>query len=155
MKKFLHNAQVMHKCEGVILILVMGKYSAQSVIACYTFEGKLVKIYKTAKEASDKLKLFSRSVDKAIRLKTTVGGYQWRRYISSDDVLTSIEPYETPLISKENIKVAKCNEDGKVLEIYPSIKKAAKENNVSPKQIRECLLGHQKRAGSHYWKKVD
>ena len=133
----------------------MGKHPAQSVIACYTFEGKLIKVYKTANEASDKLKLFPRSVDKAIRLRTTVGGYQWRRYISADDVLTSIDPYHKRLISRENIRIAKCDEDGNIIETYPSIKRAAKENNISPKQIRECLLGHQKRAGSHYWKKID
>ena len=132
----------------------MSKHPSTSVIASYTFDGQLVKIYKTAREASDSLNLFYRSVDKAIRMHSTVGGYQWRRYISENDVLTSISPYIKPLISSESVKIAKCDKEGNIVEIYPSIKSASKNNNISAKQIRECLLGHQKTAGGHYWKKI-
>ena len=133
----------------------MGKHLGTTVIGCYDFDGKLVRTYKTAKEASDNLNLFYRSVDKAIRLNTTVGHYQWRRYMSMDDVKTSIEPYKKQEIDKNSVKVAKVDERGDIIEIYPSISQASKANNVSSKQIRECLLGHQRKAGNHFWKKID
>lgn len=145
----------MPRYEGFIVGIVMGKHLSTSVIACYDFDGKLVKVYKTAKEASDNLNLFSRSVDKAIRYHTTVGHYQWRRYMNQDDVETSIEPYQKQEISKESVKVAMTDEEGNIIKIYPSISQASKENNISPKQIRECLLLHQKKAGNRFWKKID
>lgn len=145
----------MPRYEGFIVGIVMGKHLSTSVIACYDFDGKLVKVYKTAKEASDNLNLFSRSVDKAIRYHTTVGHYQWRRYMNQDDVKTSIEPYQKQEISKESVKVAMTDEEGNIIKIYPSISQASKENNISPKQIRECLLLHQKKAGNRFWKKIE
>ena len=138
-----------------MLCIYMGKHSSKSVIACYDFDGKLVKVYNTAKQASEELGLFHRSVDKAIRMNTTIKGYQWRRYKCNDDVETSIDPYHKHSISTDNVKVVKCDKDGNVLDTYFSIRLAAKENDISPKQIRECLNGHQHKAGGYYWKKID
>ena len=132
----------------------MGKYVKSSVVVSYTLEGKLVNVYQSAKQASDSLGVFYRSIDKAIRMGTTIKGLQWKRYISEKDVLTSISPYKRPSLSNKRISVAKLDEKGNVLKIYPSIFSASKENNISTKQIRECLLGHQKKAGSFYWKKL-
>ena len=132
----------------------MGKHPSTFVVACYSFDGQLVKTYKTAKEASISLGLFVRSVDKAIRLGTTVKGYQWRRYPSLDDVPLVIESYHKPTILRDNVKVAKCDQDGNILKTYPSIRLASKDNNISSKQIRECLNGHQQTAGGYYWKKL-
>ena len=133
----------------------MGKYVSSSVVVSYDLDGKLVKVFKTAKEASDELNLFSRTIDKAIRNNSLIKGYQWRRYICMDDVKTSIPPYTKPIIKPNRVVIAKVNEEGEILKIYPSILSASKENNISPKQIRECLLGHQLRAGSYYWKKIE
>ena len=133
----------------------MGRHTKKSVICCYDFDGLLIKTYSTAKEASDELGVFKRSVDKAIRLSTTLRGYQWRRYESIDDVKTSIDPYHMPSIVRDNIKVIKMDENGYILKTYQSIKSASVDNNISPKQIRECLNGHQHKAGGYYWKKID
>ena len=132
----------------------MGKYVKSSVVVSYTLEGKLVNVYQSAKQASDYLGAFSRSIDKAIRMETTIKGLQWKRYISEEDALPSISPYKKPSINNQKISVAKCDDKGNILKIYPSIYSASKENNISTKQIRECLLGHQKKAGSFYWKKL-
>ena len=132
----------------------MGKHSSTSLIGCYSFDGTLIRTYKTAKEASISLGLFIRSVDKAIRMHTTVGGHQWRRYASIDEVKPSIEPYQKPSIDTNNVKVAMTDKDGNIIKIYPSIREASKKNNISAKQIRECLNGHQQKAGGHYWKKI-
>ena len=144
----------MPKCEGFILNLSMGKYSSTSVVVSYDFDGHLIKIYKTAREASDNLNVFTRSVDKAIRRGSTLKGYQWRRYICIDDVKTSIERYQKPIYKKDSIKVIKKDQNGNILEVYPSINKAAKDNNISPKQIRDCLNGFQNKAASFYWEKI-
>ena len=132
----------------------MGKHSSSSLIVCYSFEGTLIRTYKTAKEASFSLGLFIRSVDKAIRMHSTVGGYQWRRYASIDEVKPSIEPYQKPSFDTTSVRVAITDKDGNIIKVYPSIREAGKENHISPKQIRECLNGHQQKAGGHYWKKV-
>ena len=132
----------------------MGKHSKQSVIVCYDFDGNLIKVYDTAKSAAIDLGLFDRSVDKAIRMSTTVGGYQWRRYDSQNDIQTTINPYIKVTPNMESVKVAKIDDKGNIIDIYPSIKNAGKENNITPKQIRECLLGHQQRAGGYHWKKI-
>ena len=132
----------------------MGRHTKKSVICCYDFDGLLIKTYSTAKEASDELGLFKRSVDKAIRMSTTLRGYQWRRYESIDELKTSIEPYQKPSIDINNVRVAITDKGGNIFKVYPSIRKAGKENHISPKQIRECLNGHQQKAGGHYWKKI-
>lgn len=132
----------------------MGKHSSSTLVACYSFDGTLVRTYKTAKEASIDLGLFKRSVDKAIRISTTVGGYQWRRYASIDELRPSIEPYQKPSIDTNNVRVTITDKDGNIIKVYSSIREAGKENHISPKQIRECLNGHQQKAGGHYWKKV-
>ena len=130
----------------------MGKYPLTNRVASYDQNGQLVKIYKSAKEASMELGVFPRSVDKAIRLASTLKGYHWKRYNSINEVSTTIEIPTTNAHKGIRVKVAMTDENGNVLKTYPSISIAAKENNISPKQIRECLKGHQKKAGGHYWK---
>lgn len=132
----------------------MGSHVKSSVVACYTLEGELVKIFPSAVKASESLHVFYRSIDKAIRMKTTIKGLQWKRYASNIDVLSSIQPYKKPSYDNKRVSVAKFNECGDLLKVYPSIYAASKDNNISTKQIRECLLGHQKKAGSFYWKKL-
>ena len=121
------------------------------VVACYTYEGNLVSTYKNAKEAATSLGLFARSVDKAIRMNTSVGGYQWRRYESQDYVLQTIAPYKREIIDRASKVVIRIDKKGNKVE-FKSIRFASKESNVSAKQIRECLLGHQKQAGGYRWK---
>lgn len=133
----------------------MGRYISSSVIASYDKNGNLVKIYKTAKSASLDLNVFIRSIDKAIRLETSLKGYRWKRYLNSDEVLEHIEIDEIEKRNLEKVKVAKLDENNEVKEIYFSISEASKKNNISSKQIRECLKGHQHKAGGHYWKRID
>ena len=133
----------------------MGAYPKSSVIASYTLKGELVGIYQSAKEASISLGVFNRSVDKAIRQSSSLKGLIFKRYESIDNVEKKISPYQKGRINQEKVKVAKVDEEGKILSIYPSIKSASKENDISPKQIRECLKGHQHKAGGHYWKRID
>lgn len=132
----------------------MGKYVKSSVVASYSLQGKLENIYPSAKKASESLGVFSRSIDKAIRMETTIKGLQWKRYMSEKNVLSSISPYKKATLNNTKIRVAKLDDKGNTIKIYPSIYSASKENNISTKQIRECLLGHQNKAGSFYWKKL-
>ena len=133
----------------------MSTYPKTSVIASYSLEGKLQKTYRSAKDASIDLGVYIRSVDKAMRQSTSLKGFIFKRYESIDKVEKVISPYQKVEISQERVKVARVDNEGKIIEQYPSIKSASKENNISPKQIRECLKGHQKKAGGHYWKKID
>ena len=133
----------------------MSTYPKTSVIASYSLEGKLQKTYRSAKDASIDLGVYIRSVDKTMRQSTSLKGFIFKRYESIDKVENVISAYQKVEISQERVKVARVDNEGKIIEQYPSIKSASKENNISPKQIRECLKGHQKKAGGHYWKKID
>ena len=121
-------------------------------IVSYDFNGKLVRVYETAKEASQKLGLFDRTIDKAIRMNTTAGGYLWRRYNSEEDIKKTIEPYRKEKKSTISQPIIRIDSEGNEVE-YKSIRFASLESNVSMKQIRECLLGHQSQAGGYKWKK--
>lgn len=116
-----------------------------TIIACYSLDGKLIKTYKSASEASKSMKVFSRTIDKAIRENKLVHDKQWKR-MDISNVPLSIEPYtkKTTVISIRPI--AMIDIDNKVISVYPSIKKASETNKVDPHTIRDNLNGKTKSA---------
>lgn len=106
-------------------------------MACYTLEGELVRTYRSAKDASRCRKLHPRTIDKCIRGDVlTVKGQQWKRF-PINEVPTFIPPLEKEEITISNKPVAKLDEKGNIVEVYPSIKNAAKENNTDPYSLRD------------------
>jgi hypothetical protein len=49
-------------------------------------------------------------------------------------------------------QVAKCDLDGNVLKVYPSCVSAARDNDISPQNLHNCLRGKSKTAGGFMWK---
>ena len=112
-----------------------------TVIACYKLDGSLVRTYSTAVLASKSKHVYKRTIDKATRGDVlTVKNLQWRR-VDKNNVPSRIEPLEVRKMSHEPKRVAKVSEDGKILEIYPSLVKAAKENKIDPHTLRDRLNG--------------
>ena len=120
----------------------MGNSSyGKQIVACYTLKGKLVRTYKTAKEAAKLKHLHPRSIDKCIRGDTlTCKNLLWRR-VDPSNVPETIEPYQKVEKTSKAIPIAKIDENGNILEVYPSIKKAGILNNIDPHSIRYMLSG--------------
>lgn len=112
---------------------------SNTVVACYTLEGKLVKVYPSAKSASKNRHLYPRTIDKCIRGDTlTAKGMQWRRY-NKDEVPSQIEPLKISRKKKGSIPVVKLDGSGNIVKTYPSIKQAALDNNLDPHSLRDRL----------------
>lgn len=125
-----------------------------TVVACYTLEGKLVKIYPSAKRASRCRNLFPRTIDRCIRGDiATVKGLQWKRF-NVDEVPDSIPPL---VISngKSTIRpIAKIDESGEIIETYPSVKKAAELNNIEPHTLRDRINGKYRYEGKEKFREL-
>lgn len=116
----------------------------QSVVVSYKLSGEKVSVYASAKEASLKKKMHPRSIDKCLRGDTfTAKNLQWRRF-PVDEVPERIEPYVKKKVATSFQPIAKVNQDGLIIETYPSIKKASKLNHLDPHSIRDILKGKYK-----------
>lgn len=123
------------------------KWSSNTVVACYTLDGQLVRTYRSAKDASRCRNLHPRTIDKCIRGDVlTVKGQQWKRY-PVGNVPTTIEPLKITKPTTSNKPVAKLDKNDNIVEIYPSIKNAALANNTDPHSLRDQVNGKYKYAG--------
>lgn len=112
-----------------------------TVIACYKLDGNLVRTYSTAVLASKSKHVYKRTIDKATRGDVlTIKNLQWRR-VDKNNVPLKIEPLETLKISHNPKRIAKVDDEGNILDIYPSLSNAAKENNIDPHTLRDRLNG--------------
>lgn len=110
-----------------------------TVIACYTKKGKLVRVYGSAKKAALSRHLFPRTIDRCIRgdIKT-VKGLRWKRF-KIGEVPNSVPPLESNSTTLSIKPVAKIDENGEILEAYPSIRNAAINNNIDTHTLRDRL----------------
>lgn len=113
--------------------------NSNTVVACYTLDGKLVKTYESAKKAAISRHLYPRTIDRCIRGDlSTVKNLQWKRF-NAGEVPSSISPIvkESTILSIR--PVAKLDENENVIEIYPSIRNAAKNNHIDAHTLRDRL----------------
>ena len=113
--------------------------AGKTVVACYTTDGKLVKTYENAKQAARSRHLFPRTIDRCIRgdIKL-VKNLQWKRF-NIGEVPDEIQPLEIDTTSLSIKPVAKLGENNEILEVYPSIRNAAKNNNIDTHTLRDRL----------------
>ena len=117
----------------------MKRNGKEYVVACYTLEGELVKVYPSARKAAINRSMHPRTIDRCIRGDVlTAKNLLWRR-VEKDHVPTTIEPYEKPVVTREAKPIGKIDELGNVIETYPSLKQAAKSNNMDPHSLRDLL----------------
>lgn len=113
--------------------------NSNTVVACYTLEGKLVKTYESAKKAASSRHLFPRTIDRCIRGDiSTVKNLQWKRF-KIGEVPNYIEPIKKESTILSIRPVAKLDENENIIEVYPSIRNAAKINNIDAHTLRDRL----------------
>ena len=83
------------------------------------------------------------------RQRETANDYQWRYY---DDV-QDVQKVEKRFITGK--KVAKCDEEGNILEIFPSFKEAARAVNGTSSAISRVCSGTNIRHKGYKWKLVE
>lgn len=110
-----------------------------TIVACYTVDGKLVRTYENAKQAARSRHLFPRTIDRCIRgdIKL-VKGLQWRRF-KIGEAPNEIPPLEINTTITSIKPVAKLDENDQIIEVYPSIRKAAKMNDMDAHSLRDRL----------------
>ncbi len=113
--------------------------TSKTIVACYTLEGELVKTYPSALNASKSRHLFKRTIDRCIRgdIKV-VKNLQWKRF-KVGEVPTRIPPLEINTKSMSVKPVAKLDENDQIIKVYPSISKAALENDIDRHSLRDIL----------------
>ena len=112
-----------------------------TVIACYSLKGKLIRVYPTATIAARSRHLFKRTIDRATRGDLlTAKNLLWRR-VDKNNVPLTIEPYVKEKHSNIKKQVALLDENGNIVKIYTSLSAAAKENKIDPHTIRDRLNG--------------
>ncbi len=110
-----------------------------TIVACYTLERKLVKTYSSALSASRSRHLFKRTIDRCIRGDLNmVKGLQWKRF-KIGEVPDTIPPLQIETKSLTIKPVGKIDENGEIIEVYPSIKNATKSNGLDPHSLRDRL----------------
>lgn len=144
MRKFPVSRGKACECEGYIFAM---EKASKYVVACYTLDGELVKIYPSARKAALSRNLYPRTIDRCIRGDVkTVKNLQWKRYLVNE-VPTTIEPYKKQAILRKAKPIGKLDEFGNIIETYPSLKQAAKANNIDPHSLRDLLNGKYKYIG--------
>ena len=112
-----------------------------TVIACYSLKGKLIRVYPTATIAARSRHLFKRTIDRATRGDLlTAKNLLWRR-VDKNNVPLTITPYVKAKHSNIKKQVASLDEKGNIVKIYPSLSAAAKENKIDPHTLRDRLNG--------------
>ena len=112
-----------------------------TVIACYSLKGKLIRVYPTATSAARSRHLFKRTIDRATRGDLlTAKNLLWRR-VDKDNVPLTTTPYVKEKHSNIKKQVALLDENDNIVKIYPSLSAAAKENKIDPHTLRDRLNG--------------
>lgn len=83
------------------------------------------------------------------RQRETANDYQWRYY----DDIQDVQKVEKRFITGK--KVAKCDEEGNILEIFPSFKEAARAVNGTSSAISRVCSGTNIRHKGYKWKLVE
>ncbi len=119
----------------------------------YSLAGKKIRTFESAIEAARQLNLQQSKITECCRRnRKRTGEYQWRY---ADEECLQLEPIQKQ--NRPGVKVARCNDDLVILEIYNSYKEAANAIKGSYQAIAAICNGttiniHHK---GWRWKKVD
>ena len=129
----------------------------KSVIYKYDLSGNFVSMYSTCVEAGKDNYLYPRVIEKCCRGEIKhAGNFQWRRVKPNTSTTKKIGKLKASTTYKYlPVEVEQYSIDGEYIKTYPSIRKAAQEVNIDPKNIRQVLKGIQKTAGGYIWKTKD
>ena len=115
----------------------------------YTLEGKYIKTYPSAKQASINTGLSHGTICACCRgERNYTGNYQWR-YVEN---IFPLKCYKKIIQFNTKKVIQKIDiNNNRVLNEYPSLSAAAKSNRISVGNISECCSGKRKTAGGFKW----
>ena len=109
--------------------------SKHSEIYQYDENGNLLNIFKSNKEASEKLNITLTSLTYARSHKTLLKGFY---FLSADDNVDNIIKIKEEIYKITDKSVSKYK-NGILIYTYPNMKQAAKENNISVSEIKKSI----------------
>ena len=109
--------------------------SKHSEIYQYNENGNLLNIFKSNKEASEKLNITLTSLTYARSHKTLLKGFY---FLSADDNVDNIIKIKEEIYKITDKSVSKYK-NGILIYTYPNMKQAAKENNISVSEIKKSI----------------
>ena len=119
------------------------------IVVQFTLDGKYVKTFDSAKQASEKLGINHSNICACCRDERNFAGeYQWR-YVNSNKKIFTILKIKTP-IYKDIIQ--QYNKDNILIAEYDSISEAHNKTNIHMGNISSCCKGNRKSAGGNIWK---
>ena len=130
----------------------MPRCKANQKVVAYRLNGDLFRVYDSARQAALSRHAYPRSIDKCIRGDTlTAFNYMWRRY-PEDDIPQRIEPLKKEKISTKSKPIVEIDDNGNIINRYPSIKAASLSLHIDPHSIRDNLNNKAKQAKGHRFK---
>jgi group I intron endonuclease len=128
------------------------KESNSKKVACYDLDGNLIKVYDSCRDASyDIFGKECRGISAVTRGEyQTCGGFQWK--IFKEHSVSKISSYKR--MSHNVKKIAKCDSNENLIEIYESMTIAAEKNNASTSKITLVCQNKRKTHKGYIWKYV-
>lgn len=116
----------------------------------YDLDGNEMMTYESASEAARQTGCFQEKITMCCkRQRTQTNGYQWRYQNDTGDV----QKIEKQCFTGK--RVAQCDEEGNILNIYPSFREAARAVNGTSSAISRVCSGVNIRHKGYKWKIVD
>lgn len=116
----------------------------------YNLNGEKMATFESASEAARQTGGSQSKITMCCRRqRESANDYQWRYY----DDLQDVQKIEKKFITGK--KVAQCDEEGNILNIYPSYKKAAEAVNGTSSAISRVCSGTNIRHKGYKWKLVE
>lgn len=116
------------------------RLSQHSEIYQYDLEGNLIHIWNSVKEIQEQYQFTKNSLCQAKSQKTPLGGFYFvDAFVNIVDIIKSRELIDC--ITDKSI--SKYDQNGNRLYTYPSLKQAAKENNISTNVIKKSIKNNE------------
>lgn len=120
-------------------------------ICQYDLQGNFIREWTSSVECGKELGFCYSNINVVLNKgnRRQAHGFMWR--YKTKDIILKIEPYVEPVA--HNCKnVLKINKNGDIVNEYPSISLAAKENGILRSSITNCLYGRARTSGGFIWK---
>lgn len=117
----------------------------------YNLNGEKMLVFESATDAAKQTSTSQSKITMCCkRQRETANDYQWRY---ADDPIQDVKKIQKRFITGK--KVAKCDEEGNILEIYPSFREAARAVDGTSSAISRVCSGTNIRHKGYKWKIVE
>lgn len=110
--------------------------SHASEIYCYNEKGEFIKYYNSVKEIMSELGFTKSSINDAMSHKRPLKGYY---FISDFTNIYNLIKTREMVYNLTDKSVSLYGENGNIIQTYPNLTKAAKENKISAKVIKDSI----------------